>query len=271
MARDGTIGGGVSNLPAGAGSFADLAASGTVSGAGFINYFAAPPALGADTPAAVSATTLTTSGVATVAADIVLPKTSGKGIMVDTTTPTFGWRDIIGKVAPKISGAGAPARAVYAGGNVNDYAFTTNDVTDFDFHIPHDWVPGTDMYFHVHWSHNGTTITGNAVFDLYYQVAKRDGIFTAEKDLTITYATVNIATTPQYYHRVDETQMTASVATATLTATSALEVDGIIMATLKLTTLPTIGGGGKLFIHTCDLHYQSSNIGTKNKVSNFYA
>jgi hypothetical protein len=44
-----------------------------------------------------------------------------------------------------------------------------------------------------------------------------------------------------------------------------IEVDGLVIATLKLTTLPTLGGGGKLFVHTCDLHYQSTNIGTLRK------
>ncbi len=42
------------------------------------------------------------------------------------------------------------------------------------------------------------------------------------------------------------------------------------MANLKLTTLPTICGGGKLFIHTCDIHYQSTNLGTVNGAPNYY-
>jgi hypothetical protein len=44
-----------------------------------------------------------------------------------------------------------------------------------------------------------------------------------------------------------------------------IEVDGLLRVTLKLTTLPTLGGGGKLFIHTCDIHYQSNNSATKQK------
>lgn len=205
-------------------------------------------------------------------AGIILPKASGNGILVDTAAPTWPWCDIIGKIQPKFTGAGSPARATYAAGNVSDYAFLAGDLVDLGFHVPHDWVPGTDMFFHVHWSHNGTAISGNAVFDWYYQIAKRDGNFGAEKALTITYNTTNIATTPQYRHRVDEIQMTASVATATVAATSEIEVDGFIVGTLKLTTLPTITGGGtKLFIHTADIHYQSTSVGTKNKASDFYA
>lgn len=213
----------------------------------------------------------TFTGAQGFASGLIVPKTTTTGIQVDTASPTWPWRDIIGAVSPKASGVGSPVRAAYAGGNVGVYAFAAGDICDFCFHMPHDWVPGTDIFFHVHWSHNGTSISGNAVFDFYYQIAKRDGNFGAEKDVTITYNTTNIGTTPQYRHRVDETQLTASVATATLAATSELEVDGIIEGTLKLTTLPTIGGAGKLFIHTCDIHYQSTNVGTKNKASNFYA
>ena len=199
-----------------------------------------------------------------------VPTNSLLGKMAFQDTPTMGWRDIIGSVQPKGSGTGSPARTVYRAGNVAQYAFIANDLCDFEFHMPHDLVVGTDLHFHVHWSHNGTAISGNAVFDFYYSIGKRDGTFGAEKDLTITYATVDVATTPRYGHRVNETQMTAATATATLAATSEVEVDALCIGTLKLTTLPTITGGS-LFIHTCDIHYQSNNVGTKNKQSNFYA
>ena len=46
----------------GDGAFAGLSASGTVSGAGFSNYLASPPAIGGTTPAAGSFTTLSASG-----------------------------------------------------------------------------------------------------------------------------------------------------------------------------------------------------------------
>jgi hypothetical protein len=203
---------------------------------------------------------------------LILPKTSGTGIKVDTSVPTFGWRDITATVQPKTTGSGAPARAVYAGANLNQYAFIANDVCEFEFHIPHDYVPSTDLYFHVHWSHTGTTISGNAVFNAYYTYASGHNTmnFPAEKNLTITVPTPDVATVPQYRHRVDEVIMTGPSATATLTDRDVIEVDGMILLTLKLTTLPTLGGSGKLFVHTADIHYQSSNIGTKQRAPSFY-
>lgn len=207
-----------------------------------------------------------------IAGNLVVDKAQGFGIKVDVAAPTFGWRDIIGNVQPKASGAGSPTRAAYAGGTLGDYSFIANDVCDFCFHIPHDYVPGTDVYFHIHWSHTGTTTSGSAVFDIYHDYAKghNQANFPAEKNITITYNTVDIATTPRYRHRIDEVIISGSSATATLMDRDDIEVDGLLRVTLKLTTLPTLGGGGHLFIHTCDLHYQSTGMPTKNKAPDFW-
>lgn len=185
------------------------------------------------------------------------------------------WRDIIGAVHPKATGVGSPTRAAYAGGTVGQYSFVANDICDFEFHMPHDYAsdPATDLYFHVHWSHNGTSISGNATFEAYFQYAKghNQQAFTAEKMVTLSYATVDLATTPRYQHRIDEVVISGASDTASAIDRSTLEIDGLILVTLKPTSIPTIGGGGKLFVHTCDIHYQSTNLGTLNKAPNFYA
>src|SRR5574343_483227 len=132
-------------------------------------------------------------------------------------------------------------------------------------------VPLCDLFFHVHWSHNGTSISGSAVFDFYYTYAKRASmIFPAEKMITVTVSTPDVATIPQYSHRVDETALTAASATDTLTDRDDIEVDGLIEGTLKLRTAPTIGGGGYLFVLTADIHYQSTNMATVSKDPDFY-
>lgn len=185
---------------------------------------------------------------------------------------SFGWRDIIGKVIPKAVGAGSPVRSAYMGGQLGQYAFVAGDAYDMEFHIPHDYVSGTDLHIHLHWSHNGTAIIGDVAFDMYHSYAKGhdQADFSAEKNLTLTYSTVSIGETPQYRHRIDELIMSGPEATATLMSRGEIEPDGLVLMTVRVTTLPTIGGGGKLFIHTCDIHYQSTNIATKNKAPNFY-
>jgi hypothetical protein len=212
------------------------------------------------------------SSTASAQGDIVLPKASGIGVLVDTTNPTYGWRDMLGRVVPKATGAGTPARAVYRAGEIGQYAFVAGDLVDCEFHIPHDYAPGTDIYAHIHWSHNGDAISGDAVFDLYHSYSKghNQAVFPAEKNVTISVSTPDIATIPQYKHRIDEAVISASAATASLMDRALIEPDGLILLALKLTTLPTIGGGGKLFVHFIDLHYQSTNMATKQKSPNFY-
>ncbi len=203
---------------------------------------------------------------------LILPKTSGEGVQLEGAAPTFGWRDIIGMPIFNTAGVNSPAIAVFRGGNCRALKFVANDRMDFVYHIPHDYVPGTDMHAHVHWAHNGTAVTGNASFRLDYTYAKgfNQAAFPAEKNQTITYATTNIATTPQYQHRVDEIVISSSGGSATLLDRGAFEVDGIVMMGLSLTALPTITAGD-LFIFTADLHYQSTSISTKGKAPDFYA
>ena len=58
----GTLNGSIGATTANTGAFTTLSASSTVSGTGFTNYLASPPAIGGTAPNAVSATTLTLGG-----------------------------------------------------------------------------------------------------------------------------------------------------------------------------------------------------------------
>lgn len=175
----------------------------------------------------------------------VLPITSTLGVKVDPENPTYPWHDIIGDIRPKAVGLGAPARAVFRGGTIGQFAFVLNDLVDFEFHIPHDYAPGTDLYWHIHWAHNGTDISGTLEVTNYLSYAKGhdQAAFSAEIAPTLTYATVDVATTPQYRHRIDEIQITASSPTATQINSALIEPDGILLVTSKVTGLPSITGG----------------------------
>lgn len=203
---------------------------------------------------------------------IILPKTSGEGIKVDSTAPGYGWRDLEATEFVDPSGADAPQFSPLMP-NIRGYSYQNADKLDMRFHIPHDWVPGTDLFIHHHWSHNGTAISGNAVINSWATFAKRTtGVFPAAKNQTMTYATVNIATTPQYIHRVDEVQLSSIGGSATLLDTAGIEVDGLILVGVIFTTIPTITGGtpNEPFLFRTDIHYQSTNIGTKAKAAPFY-
>lgn len=191
------------------------------------------------------------------------PKEAGVGIKVDITQPTFGWRDLTAPVDVRGNGLNDPTFAVYTGTTLRAFQFSAGTMNEafFVFHVPHDWVPGTTIHFHAHWSNaTATPDTGNVVWKFDYSFAKG---FSQEAFPAIQTAEV-IAASPatRYMHNVSET---IAITLPTM------EVDGLILmrgyrdATNVLDTCIDA-----VFLHTIDIHYQSTNMATKQKAPNFY-
>lgn len=184
------------------------------------------------------------------------------------------WKDLIGDVTPKTSGVGAPALSVFRG-NIRAFAYSAGDDGDIAFHLPHDYKLGSDIYLHMHWAHNGTAISGNLVTNFYVSYAKghNQENFPAEITATISASTPNIATVPQYRHRIDEIKLSAAIPSVSQLDSDLLEPDGLILIHYDVATIPTISGGSpnEPFILFVDIHYQADMIGTKNKAPNFYS
>lgn len=222
--------------------------------------------------AAAAVATKAAAGANNDITSLVLSKNSGVGIQVDPASPTFGWRDLIGAVIPKSTGVGAPTLDTITG-NLRGWRYSAGDDGDGGYHIPHDYVPGSDLYLHAHWTHNGTNISGSFVINIYVTYAKghQQASFSAEKMLTITDGSLTIVNTPALWHRIPEVQLSTPGGSASLLDTDLIEVDGLIIVHYDVATIPTItGGSGEPFILTLDLHYQSSNLATKNKSPGFY-
>lgn len=219
---------------------------------------------------------------------LVLPKTSATGIKVDTVTPTFGWRDMLGTIdtrPPTGAGAGAVPDFVQYRGNLYAYRFGTLTPNNHlheafvNFHLDHDYVPSTDIYIHVHWSQIVVDTGGGAtpgisewMFDISY--AKGHGIaggvgdpFIAPKTITVTQQ----ASTTQYAHMIAEVVISGATDTATTFARTVFETDGILMVRgYRDPGTPNDTLNQDTFVHFMDCHYQSTGIGTKNRAPNFY-
>lgn len=199
---------------------------------------------------------------------LVINKTSGLGIKVDTTTPTFPWHDMLGEIIVKTTGAGTPLLAVHRG-NVSQYTFTVGDFVYLAFHIPHDYAPGTDLHIHYHWSHIVTTVTGGTVTwraEISYAKGHNQAAFTA----AVTLDTSPAASTTQYQHMISEVQMSAAAPSGSQIDTDDIEPDGLILVRVTLqANAITVSSGGvpDPFLHYADIHYQSTGVGTKSKVS----
>lgn len=205
----------------------------------------------------------TTSTPATLPAGAVIGKGSGIGLKVDTASPTWGWRDLTSEIVLKGTGASDPSFSTYGATVLRQYNFsaTTEQEVFMTFHVPHDYVPGTDIYFHAHWSNAAATPnTGSVVWGFDYSFAKgfNQAAFPGLTTITVTQA----CPATRYQHNIAET------AAVTI---SGMEVDGLILVRAYRKAADAADTcTDAVFLHTIDIHYQSNNMATKNKAPSFY-
>lgn len=200
-----------------------------------------------------------------------VPKTSGTGIKIGPNGgDAFGWHDLVSTLL--VYGlAGDASRSTYRGG-IKSLQFTETDSAYIDFHLPHDYVPNTTIHIHAHWSHAETTVTGGSVtwaFELMYAKGHNQAAFVAP----VIAAAVQNASTTQYQHMIAETAASTAGGSGAALDTDLLEVDGLIQCRVYLDSNDmTVSGGGvpEPFLHMVDIHYQSTNVATKNRAPGFY-
>ena len=203
--------------------------------------------------------------------NIIFAGQSGEGIQVDFAAPTFPWADQIGTINARGVGATDPAYAVFRGG-IRQYQFSVNDEVWCEFHLPHDYVPGSDIYIHAHWAYNAAAVTtGGPTWGFESTAAKghQQQAFVAPVRPTIYQAAITSALGGRYMHHIAEIQLSAASPSATQLNNNLMEPDTLILVRCYLAA-NTMDGGALPFLSFCDLHYQSTGIGTKNKAPNFY-
>lgn len=205
--------------------------------------------------------------------DLMVPRTQGKGLRTDSQgTPSYGWHDLLGTVfVPDPQAINAPSYELYVG-TLYQYQFAVNDEGQFVFHLPHDYVVGTDIYIHAHWSHNSTDVTGGQV-TWGFQVTYAKGHDQASFSIPVSIVEVQEVSTTRYQHMVCEGPASIVGGSATLLNTNLLEPDGLIFGKVYLaanTMTVSQGGIPDPFLHTVDIHYQSAVIGTKSRSPDFW-
>lgn len=203
--------------------------------------------------------------------NIQVPKTQGAGIKVGPNgSETFGWHDLTGTL--QVYGdPGDATRTVYRGG-IKALQFTETDSAYTDFHMPHDYLMGSTIYIHAHWSHTSTLVTGGSVtwgFELMYAKGHNQGAFADP----ITVSVAQNASTTQYQHMIAEGSASTPGGSLVTLDTDLLEVDGIIQCRIFLDSNDiTVSGGGipEPYVHTVDIHYQSTGVPTKQRAPDFW-
>lgn len=205
------------------------------------------------------------------------------GIKIGLDDPTYAWQDLIGSVRPDPERQNAPDLEIY-NGSIRAYAFSggtisTGDKADIEYHVPHDYAVGTDLYIHVHWSHTCATISDDIEFRLEYTYAKRTyepmTAFSTPQNQSISVTGLDITNYPKFCHAVNEIQMSKSGGGIGYLNTDDIEIDGIILANLTQIVTPTLGSpeGSSVaepYILTVDIHYQSTGVGTKSSGPDYY-
>lgn len=207
---------------------------------------------------------------------LVFEKASGNGIKVDQATPTFGFADLQGDILIKVVGANDPDYNDYAGTGIFRHQFKNTAMTQVfnSYHIPHDYVPGSDIFMHLHWSQT-TVDSGGAAgapgnvkwyFDANYSKGHDRGAFPAS---VVTVSVVQTASGTIRQHLIPEVQLS----TSGQIGGQDLEPDGILTvrsyrdAADAADTLDQ-----RPWVHHADIHYQTTGvIGTKSRTPDFYA
>lgn len=198
----------------------------------------------------------------------VYPKESNTGIKIDNAAPDWGWHDLVGNIHyDETTPATLPVYTTYVG-NIKARQFDVNDEGFLELHMPHDYAKGTDIYIHVHWSHASLTVTsGGPTYAVEGTYAKghNQAAFGAPVSVTLTEP----ASTTRYQHMVTESQFSNTGGTGGLLDTALLEPDGMFLLRVTMTA-NDMNGGVMPFVHLVDVHYQSTQLPTKNKSPDFY-
>lgn len=202
----------------------------------------------------------------------VYPKTAGIGIKLDTTTPVFGWHDLNSPVWIDEDDPNKAAFVTYRG-NIKARKFTVLSSGFSTYHLPHDYVPGTDIFIHVHWSHNSSLVTGGSVtwgLELSYAKGYAQETFSVPKTVSILQ---NTSIAP-YTHLIAEAACSTAGGSGTQLDTSIIQTDGLVLAKIFLDSNDITVSSGPVpdpFVHMVDIHYQSTGLPTRNRNFNFWS
>lgn len=240
-----------------------------------------PTAPAGTTPFAGALKVLGASGKTVATFGLVLPKTSGYGILVDTAAPTFPWKNIIGLIAVKGTGANDPDWEVFRD-TIYQYRWTNGNMRQvWDiFSIPMDYVPGTDVWINVHWDQNVVDTGGPAgvpgTVKWYFDVSYAKGYGTPGGaadafNAIITTSVTQQGSTTQYGHMTAGVQLTNAGGDASHIDRARLEPNGIFKVRLYRDSGDAADTLNEHpFVGMITVQHQSTGIGTKQRVPPFY-
>lgn len=196
----------------------------------------------------------------------VISHNKGDGIQLNGNNPQFGWHDLLSFITIDIGAASNKPTFTTFIGTLKKYRFAIGDESYHNFHLPHDYLPGSDIYIHVHWAVNAPNVL-NGTTEWNFEATYSKGYTQAQFNTPINVPVIGVGTvTTPYTHYITEVRLSGTDEPSLLN-TQNLETDGIILVRTSLTN-HTLGVDP--FMMFCDLHYQSTNLATINRNHNFW-
>lgn len=174
--------------------------------------------------------------------------------------PPTGFRDILGDIIVKGVGSADPKWRQINSSVFYAYKFDVNDECWMSFHIPHDFIRGSDFFIHTHWLPNGTNVNPVKWQNTYMHAKGHN-----QEDYDVAGTIITSQDTPAgsaYRHYVSETDA-INVA--------GVEPDSVVYVHIKRITNGATDNTDDIFVLTNDIHYESNNIATLNRSPDFYS
>jgi hypothetical protein len=179
-----------------------------------------------------------------------------------------GWRDQLGEIVTRGSGASDPAWTQIGATDFYAYLFAGTGVQIKQFwhfsHIQHDFMVGSKVYPHIHWI-PGTSGAGNVVWNVSWTAARGHGRDAFSFATPTTFQMIQAAPGVAYKH------MIAEASDAQAVSISGMEPDTVIC--WRVWRDPADAGdtyAADVFSNFFDIHYQVDRVSTINKAPNFY-
>ena len=193
---------------------------------------------------------------------IVMNSNATQGIKIgnEKNGYNFGWRTIAGHIRIRDIPATDPVWREIGTTGFWAFKFALDKRNFIVFHLPHDYVPNTQIYLNCHWLSDGTDVVNT----VKWQYTTAHALSYGQEPFNFTTPQIvsgETAPNGQYYH------MNTAVGPITV---DDMQAEGIVYAKLDRITNGATDNTDGIFVLAFEVSYQSTNLATKNRQPPFY-
>ncbi len=173
-----------------------------------------------------------------------------------------GWRDMLGAVQVRSTGPTSPTWTRMGTSPFYNYAMIIGQEFWTNYHLQHDYQLNSGIFFHVHFTTNGTN-TQPVRWQFEYTIAK--GHDQSNFNIDSNWETLTVDYTP---HGTAWRHYVAEIPNPVYS--SELEPDSVIQLRVSRISNGATNNTDTVFVYFADVHYLADRTVTKNRAPNFY-